>query len=704
MGIGIAALMLRLCLSAPDSASEAPAAHPDASSTTAPPATVTAEITVTAHGVPTPLRETPAAVTVLDAEELEAAVPLALDDVLRQVPGFTLFRRSGSRTANPTTQGPSLRGLGGSGASRALVLADGVPLNDPFGGWVAWGRVPRIALSQVEVLRGGASDLYGAGALAGVVQLLRRSAAPGGLAPGDLAPGDLLLEAAGGEQRTAAFELWAARRRGRWGASLAGERFTTAGAVPVARDERGAVDVPAGSRHSSVEATVERAFAGPRSGGRLVLRGSNFTERRANGTPQQWNDTELDELVAGADLPVRGGDGRDGHATVRLWSTRETYEQTFSVVAPDRGSEVRNREQRVPSWMRGALARWALPLGDRTTLIAGLEARRTRGESDERALAAGRVTTTAAGGRQDAGGFFVEALLAPHPRWSLAAGLRADDWENTAGPIPPSTSPSAPAARRRERAVSPRLSLRFQTSDAWSLSLAGYRSFRAPTLNELYRGFRVGNVVTDPNPRLGPERLAGVELGAGWTGAGAARPRLAATLYWMELSDAIANVTVTSAPDLVRRRRENLGRTRARGLEIEGAFDATPRLRVAGAWQLVESTVESFDADPLLVGRRVAQVPQSQATASLRWRGAALDATFAARWSGAAFDDDRNTLRLDGFTVVDAEAARSLPGGFALFVAAENLLDETYVVGRAGVTTVGSPRLVRAGVRYRIGG
>ena len=67
---------------------------------------------------------------------------LTLDDFLRRVPGFTLFRRTSSLVAHPTAQGVSLRGVGPSGASRSLVLADGIPLNDPFGGWVYWSRVP----------------------------------------------------------------------------------------------------------------------------------------------------------------------------------------------------------------------------------------------------------------------------------------------------------------------------------------------------------------------------------------------------------------------------------------------------------------------------------------------------------------------------------------------------------------------------------
>ncbi|HEV8628870.1 MAG TPA: TonB-dependent receptor plug domain-containing protein, partial [Thermoanaerobaculia bacterium] len=344
-------------------------------SASAPPPTAHEEITVTATAVPTRLAETPAAVTLLDEDELVAAAPLTLDDLLRQVPGFTLFRRTGSRSANPTTQGASLRGIGGSGASRALVLADGIPLNDPFGGWVAWGRVPRLSLVRVEVLRGGASELYGSGALAGVVQLLRR---PAGL-PGD--GGSLLAEGSAGGERTASGGLWAAGRYGAWGASLAREGVTSAGYVPVARTERGPVDSPAGGRHRSVELTVERAAA---TGVRLFARGSGFDEHRANGTPLQENSTWLRELAAGLDHSLGGG-----AAAWRLWSTRERYFQTFSTVAADRASERLNRDQRVPSRVVGGTLRWTRPLGDRQTLVAGAETRKTRGESDERAFVGG---------------------------------------------------------------------------------------------------------------------------------------------------------------------------------------------------------------------------------------------------------------------------------------------------------------------------
>src|SRR5437016_864456 len=152
------------------------------------PAPVSQEINITANRVGTPLGETAESVEVLSRQEMESAAAEAVDQVLRQVPGFTLFRRSDSRTANPTSQGASLRGVGGNGASRTVVLFDYIPLNDPFGGWIYWGRIPREDVSSIEVLRGGGSSLYGSGALSVVVNVSPQTTA-GNLISAELSGG-----------------------------------------------------------------------------------------------------------------------------------------------------------------------------------------------------------------------------------------------------------------------------------------------------------------------------------------------------------------------------------------------------------------------------------------------------------------------------------------------------------------------------------
>ncbi|MGD2114768.1 MAG: TonB-dependent receptor [Acidobacteriota bacterium] len=662
-------------------------------------------ITVTASGLETPLGETPAAVTTVGDDELDASGALTLDDTLRRVPGFTLFRRSGSRAANPTTQGASLRGIGGSAASRALVLADGIPVNDPFGGWVAWGRVPRAALERVEVLRGGASDLYGSAALAGVVHLVRRS------------PSERTVEvaAATGEQDTGTLSAWVSSGRGDrspWAFAVAADALATDGYVPVAPDERGAVDAPAGVDHLAVEATAaweaDPAESAPAGADRAFLRASWLDEERTNGTEVQANDTRIARLTLGADGRAAGGS-----YSLRLWGGDQDFHQVFSAVADDRDSERTVREQDVPSEEAGLTVRHVRGIGREGapshTVVGGLDLRRVEGVSGETVFLPSGELSLEAGGEQLLGGAYVEDLVRLSGRLSAQLALRYDRWWNRSG-FRSFEGSETRIPNRSEAAWSPRLALHYRAAESWSLTGSAYRSFRAPTLNELYRGFRVGDVVTDPNEDLRAERLTGAELGAIWTprtrilGDRPGTWRLRGTLFRMELEDPIANVTLEVTPELILRQRRNLGRIRSRGVELEASGRIGPALTVDAAYLWTDSEVTDFPADPTLEGRRTPQVPEHRASVRLGWAAPFdLSVHLQARWADTAFDDDRNRFPLGSLTVVDLRIARRVGRRFEIFVAAENLLDDEHVVGRTPVTTLGSPRLARVGLRIRPG-
>lgn len=663
----------------------AQAPEPEAPPEDMPPGQVPAvsdELTVTATRTERRLGDTAASVVVLSTEELAATAAPTVDDALRQVPGFSLFRRSGSRFANPTAQGVSLRGLGASGASRALVLADGVPLNDPFGGWVYWGRVPRASLSRVEVMRGAGSDLYGSSALGGVVQLLRRGAGDSGL----------VLEGSYGERETPEGSLFAGWSRNGWGASVAAEAFRTHGYILVDAVERGPVDAPAASRHTSAEATVERRSAG---GGRLFLRGSRFDEERENGTPLQVNDTGIRQWSAGGDWTAGGG-----ALSLRLWAGDQDFHQTFSAVAAGRASEALTREQEVPAETVGGSFQWSRPLGDHHALVGGFDLREVDGASEETALTGPRPLASSAGGRQRTAGLFLEDLIRATPRLSLTLGGRIDAWRNE-GERSTGGGPAVRLAERDETAFSPRASLLFQATGRWAWTASAYGGFRAPTLNELYRAFRVGDVVTQANDELRAERLTGAETGALYN---APRGRLTArgTLFWMEVDRTIANVTVSVEPGLITRQRRNLGRTRSRGVEAELTARAGHRWTLSAGYLFSDARVASAPAEPGLEGLRLPQVPRHQLTGQIRFDDPRLATVgLQARWIGGQFDDDQNRFRLGSFAAVDAIVSRSLGGGLSAFAAAENLFDERYEIGRTPVRTLGPPRLLRLGFRLQ---
>lgn len=630
-----------------------------------PAAAVVDEVTVTATRTERRLADTAASVVVLSSEELQATAAVTVDDTLRQVPGFSLFRRSGSRHANPTTQGASLRGLGASGASRALVLADGIPLNDPFGGWVYWGRLPRVSLGRIEVLRGAGSDLYGSAALGGVIQLLRREPSQPAFA----------AEASYGERETPEGAFFIADGWGQWAASLAAEGFRTDGYVPVEPEARGAVDAPASSRHSAVDLTLERQVG---EDGRVFLRGSWFDEERDNGTSLQVNDTTIRQASLGLD-----GSAGGGWLALRAWGSDQDYFQTFTAVAQDRNSESLTREQRVPAESLGGSAQWSRTLSDRHGLVAGLDLREVSGTSDEILFGGPVPRRTAAGGTQRTAGLFVEDLVSLTPRLSLTVGARIDAWRN-----------ERQDTEREETAVSPRASLLYRATDRWAWTASAYRGFRAPTLNELYRDFRVGDVLTLANDDLEAERLAGAEAGAVFS-----TPRITArsVLFWMEVDRNVANVTLSVTPGLITRQRRNLGRTRSRGLELESTARLGGRWTLSGGYLLSDATVENGD----LEGLRIPQVPEHQASLQLRFFDPGMGTLgLQARWTGDQFDDDRNQLPLESFVTVDALVSRPLVRGLEIFVAGENLFDEEFETGRTPVRTLGPPRSVRVGVRF----
>jgi outer membrane receptor protein involved in Fe transport len=608
---------------------------------------------------------TPASATMLDTDALASAPAWTLDDQLRAIPGFSLFRRSSSRVANPTTQGVTLRGLAASGASRTAVFADGAPLNDPFGGWVYWNRIPAASIDRIEVARGGSSDLHGSDALGGAIRITTSTNTAA------------RIWADAGSNESARFSGYAGGARAAWDLFGAGELGTTDGFVIVAPESRGPIDVPASSEYASAFAGAGRSFA---ENARFDLRGSYFTEDRGNGTPFQTNATIIRQLSGNAAGLLLGGAW-----SLRAIAASQDYDQSFSAVAADRGSERPTSVQHVDTSSRGMALEW-LRGGLRHGLLVSAAVRQVDAELLEGAAAAGAQRTMTAA-TQRTGAATIQVSMQPRDRVSLAAGARGEFWQ--------SRLRDSDDGRGTLATLLPRASLAVRVTDTVSVRAAVHRAYRTPTVNELYRPFRVGNIVTRANASLNPEEAFGVEgavlLRKGRTGA-------RAVAFWTRLSDAVVNVTLESAPSGIVRQRQNAGRIRAAGLELEGDIRLRPSLSITGSVAYIDSI---FTAGTGLAGLRVPQVPRWQASAGAHgvWRRAVL--TLDWRFIGAQFDDDRNVFALDESSSINARAGWRLRPSLELFAAVENAFDQEQDVGRTPLRTVGLPRTARVGVRWR---
>jgi len=656
------------------------------------PASQKEQVIVSAARTEVALSNTPGSTILLSHLDLTATPALRVDDVLRQVPGFSLFRQSGSRTANASAQGVSLRGLGGSAASRAVVLADGIPLVDPFGGWVYWARVPRVALSSVEVLRGGESNLYGSSALGGIVQLLTRQPEVPALS----------LETSYGNERTPDLSVWTGGRAREWDYSLASELFHTDGFVVVPASVRGSIDTAANAEDATVYARVGHTLG---SGGAIFVRGNFYTEFRNNGTPIQTNDTRIGEGSLGIDKQISDADS----FTVRIYGDVESYNQRFSAIAIDRNSETLTDVQHVPEQVVGGAAQWTHVLGKSHTLIGGLDFNEVIGASDE-LLFSGPNRGRNGGGRQQTLGIFGEDVF-HHANWTFMLGARVDDWKNFNGSL--ITFPiSAPPVvilypTRTDLALSPRLSILRSINQHVSFTTSVYRAFRAPTLNELYRTFRVGNVLTSNNAFLNAERLTGAEAGLNIT-AWQRKLDFRGTFFWSDIVDPVANITLSSTPTLIMRTKQNLGRTRSRGIEMDTVLHAANNIQIAAGYSYTAATVVSYPGNPgriNLVGLDIPQVPRNVFTWEARyWNPSRVMLSVTGRFVGRRFDDDQNQFPLNRFYTMDISAGRSFTRNLELFVAAENVLGGRYQVARTPVVNLGPPILLRIGLRLNYPG
>ncbi|UUR07988.1 TonB-dependent receptor [Sphingomonas glaciei] len=653
-----------------------------------------AEIVITARALPDPVAERLLGVSRIDRDRLEDAGGLGVEQVLREAAGVILFRRSDARSGQPTSQGVTLRALGGNAASRALLVLDGVPQSDPFGGWINWPAYDPAALAEVRIVRGGGSVADGPGALAGTIHMTSVVGA----------------EIAGRVELGSRSALYGSARAGMALGSgslmLSGYGGLGDGFVPVEASVRGLAD-----RASPY------AFGGGRmrwagdiaAGVALEAAVGGFDDRRERGLA--FTDNRTRGLDASLRLVGRGSWGW----SALVYGQRREFESSFASTDRARTTTTRTALQYdVPGRAIGWSAEVRPPVGARTELRIGTDGRRMKGRSDEfGAYVAGQPTRDRSSGGQSAhAGLFAE-LTREEGRFTLSGTARVDRWTITKG-----------ALRDRLISTGALTSERFPDRSGWrptgriaagaalsnrvALRSAAYLGWRLPTLNELFRPFRAGTDAVAANPALAPERLRGAEVGADWRGGGAS---LSLTAFANRLLDPIANVTLGTGPGSFPgvgfvavggsyRQRRNLDRIDVAGLEASGSW-RLGEWTLGGSLSLADARVRAMGAAAPLDGLRPAQTSSFGAGASVGWEREGRSAALQLRHSGRAYEDDLNRLSLPAATTIDAAASWPLSRRIALTARAENLFDARVIAGRTGdgITERATPRSLWLGLR-----
>ncbi len=654
------------------------------------------QIIVTGKGLPvTPA--TPAYdVQVLDRERIVASGSGRIEDVLSSVAGFQQFRRSDSRSSNPSAQGVTLRALGGNASSRALMVLDGVPMADPFFGYIPYSALVPDRLDSIRVTRGGGSGAFGSGAVAGTIELESADAKTLGLISGGVLVNNR------GETETSAT---LAPKLGNGFAVLTGRWDRGKGFYTTPKDQR----VPATARAKNESWSI---------GGRVVQPLGPDIELQARAL--FFNDQRTLRFK-GADSTSKGQD-----ASLRIVGRGKWkfdilgYGQwrNFSNIVISSSSFTKTLDQHnTPSSGLGGKIEIRPPLGEDHVLRFGTDFRRSHGRMEETAYSAVSGSVTAdrvAGGTNTDLGFYLEDDWTLGPV-ILTAGARLDRYSIRSGFFEQSNSAFNRAnsyAKRSDWEPTFRGGIVANLSEGLRLRGAAYTGLRLPTLNELYRPFTVFPITTYANPSLNVEKLRGYEAGVEYSPRGGID--FALTAFDNKVKGAIANVTLPAGVVLASgavskagdRERQNVDAIRAKGIEF-GAGIKLGKVSFNGSLAYTDAKVKGSGLALGLDGLRPAQTPKWALSGTLSYRPREhwlVAATL--RHIGAQFEDDLQIDTLGTATTLDAFAQVPLIDKCSLVLRGENLFDKKIVTRNQSVLLgfpsmdLGAPRTVWAGIRY----
>jgi vitamin B12 transporter len=652
------------------------------------------EIIVTGRALPDARGDAAYSSVIIDRERLNSVASGRAEDVLRDVAGLQQFRRSDSRSANATSQGVTLRGLGGNASSRALVLLDGVPQGDPFGGSVTFPALNLARIGSVQITRGGGSGVAGPGALAGTISLSSIGPDDGG-SNATIAYGSRdAIEARGLVSGT----------RGDGFAFVAADYARGDGFTPIIASQRGAADRPARYEQASLAARAVVRIGDTE----LQASVSGFTDQRDRGLAFTDNGSD------GADASLRLVNGGRWQWEALAYVQVRAFMSQASTVDPARATSTQTLDQfNIPSTGIGARFELRPPVGENIELRIGGDARRVNGTTREffTFIAGAPTRGRIAGGENDTVGLFAESS-ATFGGLTLTGGGRIDFYTIRNGRLLENMLGTGAALRddrfatRRGNEPTARAGIAYAAMPALTLRSAAYLGWRLPTLNELYRPFRIGADATGANAALKTERVRGVEAGLGWQPLEGAK--LSATLFTNRLEDAIANVTIARGPGTfpgvgfvsaagVFRQRQNLDAIRSNGAEIDASI-AAGDWRVQASYAYTDAVVRSSGVAVGLNGLRPAQVARHNASATLGWKGLSL----TTRYIGPQFEDDQNIRRLRSAVTLDGTLSLPILRGLTLSLRAENITDTRIEAGVSATDVVerASPRTLWIGLRW----
>jgi len=692
------------------------------------------DVVVSASRSGTELKDMTQNTSVITREDLDDAPAQTIDQVLKNQSSVFLNDQP-YYEKDPTGQSLNVRGLGNQ---RTLVLIDGVPANDAMYGTVQWNLVPLSAIQDVELIRGGVSNLYGNMGMGGAVNITTKpisdnkgeiSASYGTFNTGNVAA----------SKEIAVNEVLKLR--------VSADYFNTDGYVQQATISPASAYPNRKLLNGSWQAAPLVPGMGPESAksANYRLQGDVKLSADTNGffnvgyhTMQNLTtggyafapkSTEETTFAGGVTTRLSAEEKVQANAfyeKTSLWQQNVTqnYTPTTGAVGVVSGAPYISSNYNDPYYTLGASGQYTnnvKTLGV-DQVIASIDARQVSASNFTNQLtSAGANSGTAySQGTQKFYGLMAQAK-SKMEEIPLQATLsaRLDQWNSQvptywvagANGINP-TYTNAP--NQTVYKFSPNLGLLYNATSILDFRAAAYQGFHAPGLNNQIRSYGSGTSFSASNPNLTPENMTGYEIGSDlrWN-AGFVQ----ITGFNANVTNAIYAATAGSVAQI----QQYCGTTctggsiygnnqslQSRGLELQGHYDVTEKWATDATYTHTNTVLTwtgkgvSTTANPL--GSQIGGVPQNMGSAGITFKPMAQTSlTATVRYVGNSWMDTQHALPVPAYATVGLRANYEMTSGTTLFLSAVNLLNRNYITYSAATSQssyiVGQPQTITVGAR-----
>ena len=639
------------------------------------------ELFVTATRTPQKPDEIPARIASIPSKKVMEMPVNNTDEVLQLIPGIKFDRDFGIFSKNSSV---TMRGLNGS--YRALILLDGVPLNKTDGGGINWNRLIPDNIERIEVLKGPVSAVYGSNAMSGVINIITEQ--PPSLLEGEVKAYYGTYNTFGGLLKLGG-SLFSQDRGFYYNLSLfyrQGKGYITE--PDATRDN---LDTNRYLKEGSVSGKIGYQF---NTRNRLELEYNYYNDIRGDGT-------KISELLGSYNrypthfirLSSKNGWGKY-NLLINGFYQNENYlrqNETRSAKRSGKYTLYETNSKRVDYGLWVNLTNQFRP---NQAITVGVDLKQGSVDASDTYYTSSDILTNK--GKMSFFALFSEyELTLFKQKMSIIAGLRWDIAWFTDGSFTigyPSTlsefMTSYPSDFSDEtwNAISPKLGLRYNFNQRQSIYLSYAHGFRPPILDDMCKNGNISKGFKMANPKLKPEALDNIEVGATVTFFKRLSLEPSGYLsfgrdfqYFVATGDSVFTGGDNLKPVM---RRENISRVRILGAELTATLPIIRNLTLIANYSFNDSRIIKFDttANPgkELTGKFLMEVPGNQAFAGMIYSPNRLSTSITFRYVGQQWINDENTAQNSAYFTIDMKASYTFFNKLTAGITVQDLLNRQW--------------------------